>query len=235
MNYNKKLLLFVALAFFAILASFVASCSGGEELLTIEGKDYDFRLFGNVNAITRICVIDRASGEILSEISTDYRSSEPWLGEDKENYGFELRDLNADGAEDFIIKTCRTVGEERYLFYLSKGDGEFRLEEKLSSFSSPKFGEGTVAVSAFSRIDEPAYADEPPVYELRSEEYVYGWTERGRLKLMTVFRLSYFSETDIYRYSTLVPDPDDQEGMMVDEEFWIDPDKLDEFGFEPLE
>lgn len=235
MNSNKKLFFMSALCLILFGVLFFTSCAGGEELCTVEGEDYIYRLYGSANSITRICVVNRESGEVISEISPEYRVNEPWLGEERENYGFELRDLNADGAEDFIIKTVRTAGAERYLFYVSKGNGEFKLEQKLSGFAAPKFGEGTVSVSAFSRLDEPAYADEPPVYELRSEEYVYGWTERGRLKLITVYRLSYFSETDIYRYSTYVPDPDDAESMIVDEEFWMDPDKLAEFGFEPLE
>ena len=97
---------------------FLSSCTGGEELCSVEGKDYIYRLYGSANSITRVSVTDRESGEVISEISPEYRVNEPWLGDEKNNYGFELRDLNSDGHEDFIIKTVRTEGAEKYLFYI---------------------------------------------------------------------------------------------------------------------
>lgn len=222
--YSLFLLLLIPFAF--------SSCSGGEELCRIEGDEYTYVLFGGPNAITKISVIAQ-SGEAVSTVDTEYRVNEPWLGEDKQNYGFELVDLNSDGHEDFVIKTVRTAGAERYLFYINEGAGSFKLEKSLSGAVAPIFEDGTVRVKTFKRIDELTYNNEPAMYELREDETVYGWTENGRLEVRCVNRFSYFSETDIYRYTVYLPNEDGE--LEADSDKWIYPDKLAEYGFEPLE
>lgn len=227
---SKKL--FFAILFLFILIFAFSSCAGGEELCRVEGEEYTYVLYGGSNAITRIELISQ-SGEAVGEVDAEYRVNEPWLGEDKHNYGFEPVDLNGDGREDFVIKTVRTEGAERYLFYVNEGDGEFRLEKKLSGAVAPVFGDGTVRVKTFERFDEPTYNNEPAMYELREDETVYGWTEHGRLEVKCVNRFSYFSETDIYRYTVYLPNEDGE--LEADTDKWIYPDKLGEYGFEPLE
>ncbi len=217
---------------FVILFAFSA-CSGGSELCRVDGEEYTYVLFGSPNAITRISVLDRESGEEITSIDPEYRVNEPWLSDDKENYGFAIRDLDGDGDEDLTIKKNRTVGEEKYLFYMNKGGGEFKLESKLSGVSAPVFGEGTVIYKLRDRIDEPTYANEPPVYELREDEYIYGWTEHGRLEVRAMNRYSYFSETDIYCYAVYLPNEEGE--LEVDSQKWIYPEKLADYGLEPLE
>ena len=208
------------------------SCLGGEELCRIEGDEYTFVLRGNPNAITRVEVLG-ADGKAISKVEPSYRVNEPWLSEGDHAYGFEPIDLDGDGDEDFVIKTVRTEGKERYLFYMNKGEGEYRLEEDLSGAVAPEFGDGVVIVRESDRIDQPTYNNEPPMYELRLDEIVYGWSERGRLEIKQINRLSYFSETEIYRYSIYLPD---EEGdLYSDSDKWIYPKDLEKYGFLPLE
>lgn len=224
--------LFSAILFLFILLTAFTACSGGSELCRVEGEDHTYVLFGSPNAITRISVIDRERGAEIASIETEYRVNEPWLSDDKENYGFTLRDIDGDGDEDFTVLKNRTPGEEKYLFYMNK-DGEFKLESKLSGVTAPIFGEGTVSYKVESRIDEPTYANEPPMYELRVDEYIYGWTEHGRLEVRAMNRFSYFSETDIYCYAVYLPDEEGE--LEVDSQKWIYPEKLADYGLEPLE
>lgn len=228
---TAKKIFYAALFLFVLLFSF-SSCTGGEELARIEGSEYTYVLYGGPNAITRIALISD-NGEAVGEVDTEYRVNEPWLGEDKQNYGFELVDLNGDGHEDFVIKTVRTTGAERYHFYINEGNASFKLEKKLSGAVAPIFGDGTVRIKTSQRIDQPTYNNEPSMYELREDETVYGWTENGRLEVKCVNRFSYFSETDIYRYTVYLPNEDGE--LEADSDKWIYPDKLGEYGFEPLE
>lgn len=208
------------------------ACSGGEELCRVDGKEYTFVLYGSPNSLSRISVIGADGAEVAS-VEPEYRVNEPWLSENKENYGFEIRDLDGDGDEDFTIKTVRTAGNEKYLFYMNKGNGEFKLESDLSGVIAPVFGEGTVSFKKSSRIDQPTYSNEPPMYELREDEYVYGWSERGRLEVKSLNRFSYFSETDIYCYAVYLPNEDGE--LEADSQKWIYPEKIADYGFEPLE
>jgi hypothetical protein len=224
---------FYALFFLFALAFVFSSCSGGSELCRVEGEDYTYVLYGSPNAIRSILLIDPASGQQVAEIELSYRVNEPWLAEDKENYGFAICDLDGDGDEDFTVKKNRTSGAEKYLFYLNKGNGEFKLQEKLSGVEAPVFGDGTVRYKTASRVDTPTSPHEPPVYELREDEHVYGWSEHGRLEIRELRRLSYFSETDIYRYAIFLPGEDGE--LESAEERWIPPEKLAEEGFLPLE
>ncbi len=225
--------LFYAIIFLFVLLFIFSACSGGSELCRVEGSEYTYVLYGSPNAITRISVLDPESDAELSRIDTDYRVNEPWLSEDKENYGFALRDLDGDGDEDFTVKTVRTEGAEKYRFYINAGDGTFKLESKLSGVVAPVFGEGTVSFKTRDRVDQPTYANEPPVYELREDEYVYGWSEHGRLEVRMMNRYSYFSETDIYCYAVYLPNEDGD--LEADSQKWIYPDKLGEHGLLPLE
>jgi len=229
---TAKKLFYAVFFLFAILIIF-SSCSGGAELYRVEGEEYIYVLYGSPNAITKIVLTDPESGGEVSSIELDYRVNEPWLSNDKENYGFTLRDLDADGDEDFTVKKNRTPGEEKYLFYLNNGDAGFKLEDELSGVKAPEFGDGTVSFKTRSRIDQPTYSNEPPVYELREDEYVYGWSEHGRLEVRKMNRFSYFSETDIYCYAVYLPNDDGE--LEVDDQKWIYPEKLSEYGFEPLE
>lgn len=228
---TAKKLIYSTFFIVALLFAF-SSCAGGEELARIEGSEYTYVLYGSPNAITKISLVAE-NGETVGEVDTEYRVNEPWLGEDRQNYGFELVDLNGDGREDFVIKTVRTSGAEKYLFYINEGDASFKLEKKLSGAVAPVFGDGTVCVKTSSRIDEPTYNNEPSMYELRVDETVYGWTENGRLEVKCVNRFSYFSETDIYRYTVYLPNEEGE--LESDSDKWIHPDKLGEYGFEPLE
>ncbi len=222
-----KKIFFSVVLFLPILL--LTACGSGEELCRIEGNTNHFILYGGANAITKIEVLK--NGVVVASIDPEYRVNEPWLGEDKQDYGFSVCDLNGDGLDDFVIKTVRTSGAEKYLFYVNKED-EFRLEKKLSSAIAPSFGDGTVRVKTFERIDEPTYNNEPAMYELREEEIFYGWSEYGRLEIKQTIRFSYFSETDIYRYAVYLPD--DEGELIADNVNWIDPDKLEDHGLKPL-
>ena len=219
--------------FLFLLALFLQSCSGGQELCRVEGNDFTYVLYGSPNSISSIALLDPASGEEKGHVDLSYRVNEPWLSEDKENYGFAIRDLDGDGDEDFTVMTVRTEGAEKYRFFINKGNGEFKYEEKLSGVVAPIFGEGTVSFKLRDRVDTPTAPNEPPVYELREDEYVYGWSEHGRLEVRCVNRLSYFSETDVYCYAIYLPNEDGD--LESAEERWINPDKLEDEGFLPLE
>lgn len=225
---HKKLII-TAILFLLIFN--MSACGGGAELCRVEGTDATFVVYGGANAITRVEV--ESGGETVATVRPQYRVNEPWLDEDKENYGFLLCDFNGDGVQDFVIKTVRTPGKERYLFYVNK-KGEYKLEAKLSDAVAPVFGEGDgkVRVTTFVRYDQPSAPCDPPLYELRQEETVYGWSDYGRLEIKQVNRYSYFSETDIYRYSILLPNDEGELESESDE--WISPDKLDGYGLKPL-
>ena len=224
----KKLFL-VFLFLFVFVFSF-SSCAGGEALARIEGAEYTFRLFGGANGISRV---DIYRGEEKQEsVKPDYRVNEPWLGEDKQDYGFRAFDIDGDGDEDFVIQTNRTEGAERYRCFINK-EGSFSLEKKLSALVAPKFVDSTVIVETFDRIEQPTYNNEPPMYELRRDEIVYGFTEHGRFVIKQVNRFSYFSETDIYRYSIYLPDEEGE--LYSDSDKWIYPEDLEKYGFEPFD
>jgi len=221
---------FGAVAFLFILIFSLQSCAGGEEIALVEGNEYSFRLFGGANGIVRV---DIYRGEEKQEsVKPDYRVNEPWLGDDKEDYGFRVLDIDSDGDEDFIIKSVRTEGAEKYRCFINK-EGSFVLEKKISNLVAPKFENGTVTVETFQRINEPTYNNEPPMYELRRDETVYGFTEHGRFVVRQVNRFSYFSETDIYRFSIYLPD--DEGELYADSDKWIYPEDLEKYGFEPFD
>ena len=96
-----------------------------------------------------------------------------------------------------------------------------------------QFVDGTVIVETFDRIEQPTYNNEPPMYELRRDEIVYGFTEHGRFVIKQVNRFSYFSETDIYRFSIYFPD--DEGELYSDSDKWIYPEDLEKYGFEPFD
>ncbi len=221
---------FVSLFYLFIFLFLLTSCAGGEELARVEGEEYSFRLFGGANAIARVDIY--RGEEKTGSVKPDYRVNEPWLGEDKEDYGFRVLDIDGDDDEDFIIKSVRTEGAEKYRCYINK-EGSFTLEKKLSALVAPKFEEGKVIVETFERYNEPTYNNEPPMYELRRDETVYGFTDHGRFVIKQVNRFSYFSETDIYRYSILIPD--DEGELYADSEKWIYPEDLGKYGFEPFD
>ncbi len=224
----KRYLRFLFFLFISLFS--LNSCAGGGELARVEGREYSFHLFGGADGIVRV---DIYRGEKKTgSVKPDYRVNEPWLGEDKENYGFCVIDIDSDGDEDFIIKTVRTEGAEKYRCFINK-EGNFTLEKKLSALVSPKFEDGKVIVETFERFNEPTYNNEPPMYELRRDETVYGFTEYGRFVIKQVNRFSYFSETDIYRYSILLPD--DEGELYADSDKWIYPEDLGKYGFEPFE
>ena len=228
---NAKKFFSLTVFLFSLLMLF-SSCLGGEELCRTVGEEYTYILRGTPSAIARVEVL-APDGEALAKIDLSYRVNEPWLAEGDHNYGFKPLDLDGDGDEDFIIQTVRTEGKERYLFYMNKGDGEYKLEKELSGAVAPEFGDGVVIVRTSSRIDQPTYNNEPPMYELRRDETFYGWTERGRLEIKQVKRFSYFSETDIYKYSIYLPDEEGE--LYADSDKWIYPKDLEKYGFEPLE
>ncbi len=217
--------------FFLVIVIFsLTSCVGGEELMSVEGEEYSFRLYGGSNGIARVDIY--RGKEKTGSVKPDYRVNEPWLGEDKEDYGFRVLDIDGDGDEDFIIKSVRTEGSEKYRCFINK-DGKFVLEKKISDLVAPKFADGTVIVWTFNRYNEPTYNNEPPMYELRRDETVYGFTEHGRFVIKQVNRFSYFSETDIYRFSIYLPD--DEGGLYADSDKWIYPEDLGKYGFEPFD
>jgi hypothetical protein len=221
---------FGLLILFVIFLFSLTSCVGGEELCRIDGKEYSFALFGGANGISRVDIY--LGSEKSGSVKPDYRVNEPWLGEDKEDYGFRVLDIDGDGDEDFIIKSVRTEGAEKYRCFINK-DGEFVLEKKISALVSPIFEDGTVRVETFERFNEPTYTNEPPMYELRRDEILYGFTEHGRFVIKQISRFSYFSETDIYRFSILIPDEEGE--LYADSDKWIYPEDLEKYGFEPLE
>lgn len=223
---------FSVLFFLFVLLILLSSCLGGEELCRVSGTDYTYVLRGTPNAIARVEVLG-ADGSVIAKIDPSYRVNEPWLADGDHNYGFEPLDLDGDGDEDFVIQTVRTAGEERYLFYLNKGDGEYKIEKDLSGAVAPELGDGVVTVRLFDRIDQPTYSNEPPMYELRRDEIVYGWSERGRLEIKRLNRFSYFSETDIYKYSIYLPDEEGE--LYADSDKWIYPKDLEKYGFEPFD
>ena len=225
-----KKILIISLFIISSLLIF-SSCLGGEELCRVSGAAHTYVLRGTPNAITRVEVIG-ADGEVVARIDPSYRVNEPWLSEGDHNFGFKPLDLDGDGDEDFVIQTVRTEGKEKYLFFMNKGD-EYKLEKELSGAVAPEFGDGVVIVRTSSRLDQPTYSNEPPVYELRRDEIIYGWTERGRLEIKQVNRFSYFSETDIYKYSIYLPDEDGE--LYADSDKWMNPKDLEKYGFEPLE
>ena len=228
---NAKKFFLLPIFLFALLMLF-SSCLGGEELCRVEGAEYTYVLRGTPNSIARVEVLG-ADGEVVAKIDPSYRVNEPWLSEGEHDYGFKPLDLDGDGDDDFIIQTVRTEGEEKYLFYMNKGDGDYKLEKDLSGAVAPEFGEGVVIVRSYDRIDQPTYNNEPPMYELRRDEIHYGWTARGRLEIKQINRFSYFSETDIYKYSVYLPDEDGE--LYADSDKWIYPRDLEKYGFEPLE
>jgi hypothetical protein len=229
MNAKK---LFLIPIFILTLSIFLTSCLGGEELCRVEGAEYTYVLRGTPNAIARVEVLS-SDGQAVAKIDPSYRVNEPWLSVGDHNYGFKPIDLDGDGDEDLVIQTVRTEGAERYLFYMNKGKGEYKLEKELSGAVAPEFGDGVVIVRSSDRIDQPTYNNEPPMYELRRNETVYGWSERGRLEIRQVNRFSYFSETDIYKYSVYLPDEEGE--LYADHDKWIYHKDLEKYGFEPLE
>ena len=227
MNAKK---LFSAALLIALLLLFT-SCLGGEELCRVSGAEYTYLLRGTPNAIARVEVLS-SDGQAVAKVDPSYRVNEPWLSDGDHNYGFTPLDLDGDGDEDFIIQTVRTEGEERYLFYMNKGKGEYKLEKDLSGVVAPELGDGVVIVRFNDRIDQPTYNNEPPMYELRRNEVIYGWSERGRLEIRQLNRFSYFSETDIYKYSVYLPDGEGE--LSADSDKWIYPKDLEKYGFEPF-
>lgn len=216
--------------FLFVLIFLLSSCAGGEELARVEGSEYTFRLFGSANGIARVDIY--RGDEKIGNVKPDYRVNEPWLGEDKHDYGFRALDIDGDGDEDFVIQTNRTEGAEKYRCFINK-DGNFELEKKISALVAPKFIDGTVIVETFNRYNEPTYNNEPPMYELRRDETVYGFTEHGRFVIEQVNRFSYFSETDIYRFSIYLPDDEGELYSYSDK--WIYPEDLEKYGFEPFD
>ena len=227
MKANK---LFLILIFLSIFLALFSACAGGSELSRVEGNEYSFFLYGGADGIARVDIY--RGDEKMGSVKPDYRVNEPWLGEDKEDYGFRVLDIDGDGDEDFIIKSVRTEGAEKYRCYINK-DGKFTLEKKISALISPEFENGTVIVETFERINEPTYNNEPPMYELRRDETVYGFTEHGRFVVKQINRFSYFSETDIYRFSIYIPD--DEGELYADSDKWIYPEDLEKYGFKPFD
>ena len=222
--------LFCIFLFLFVFVFSLMSCAGGEELTRVEGTEYTYRLFGGANGISKVDIY--RGEEKAGSVKPDYHVNEPWLGEDKENYGFRVLDIDGDGDEDFVIKSVRTEGAEKYRCFINK-EGSFVLEKKISNLVAPRFEEGNVIVESFQRINEPTYNNEPPMYELRRDETVYGFTEHGRFVINQVNRFSYFSETDIYRFSVYIPD--DEGVLYADSDKWIYPEDLEKYGFKPFD
>ena len=103
--------LFLVFLFLFVLVSSFSSCAGGEELARVEGAEYTFRLFGGANGISRVDIY--SGGDKQGSVKPDYRVNEPWLGEDKQDYGFRAFDIDGDGevkAKDLSLLQKLIVG-----------------------------------------------------------------------------------------------------------------------------
>lgn len=252
----KKIIKTVTLCFVAAaccLSFLLNSCSsGGSKLTEVVKDDVTYELYGHNTGVRRV-VVKRGDTEICRiQVDEHMNDGEPYAadGSDGEHFGFSLCDVDGDGDDDAVIRTCRVKGKERYFFCLNDGEYVFSPEPWLSDLTSPTFGDGsgTVGVS-FHRLNyelKPAPGN-PPTYIETEKKVILGWDEEGKLHGIGGEALIYYSETDVYCLVTYARDTeasDTKKNRSVSsiseaeaeltavEEIWIEPERLEEYGYE---
>ena len=223
----------VFLAFLLISAE-LAGCASSDTLFTEDIDGFRLTAFCRPEGISRIRVTANEGEKLLLEEKFTHRAGdEPYTADDGLRYGLTVGDFDSDGNTDIAVQTSRKAGAERYSFFFGTGEG-FEFSPEISAISAPDFGCGTGHICSnihsiiYESKDVPG---QPDIYTEELMTEIWGRDEKGLLSKVGGTSLTFYSEQDIYRVASYMPDPDNPGALIEDEERWVGADRLAEFGY----
>jgi len=227
----------IALLPAAVLSvSLLTGCSGGDKIEKQLPEGFTLEASYRSDGIHSISVKDGSGKETFGRKVTQSNGSQPYSDADGLEYGLTVMDIDLDGYTDVVVCTQRKAGNEKYLFLFGDGEGGFSEARELSRLRSPVFGGDDGTVRATTHTIEYESRDIPGLPDLYTEikmTTVYKRVE-GKIVKAGAEALTFYSEEDVYCYTTYIPD-DSKEGLTEDRELWIQPGELDKYGLEPFE
>ena len=251
----------LVLLFSAVTFTSCGNVNGGKNRLLTEvygdrGEKYE--LYGSSSGVTKV-VVTEEDGEKTGIVTSKLASSDqPYEEDDGESYGFFLVDLDGDGErDDVVICTDRRAGLEKYDYYRRNDDGEYVRQKLLSSLEGTDFKSVPGRVKyGFHKIvyHVKTQKGNPPIYTETEKTLYFGWDRDGKFHALEGEAKIYYSETDVYCVATYKKDPtskvfggdeaernEDTPSLLIaenelspDDELWIEPGKLSEYGVEPF-
>ncbi|MBO4322565.1 MAG: hypothetical protein J5919_06160 [Clostridia bacterium] len=217
-----------------LLSAALAGCASSDTLFTEDVDGFLLTAFCRPEGISRIKVTaDEGEKILLDERFTHRAGDEPYTAEDGLRYGLTVGDFDNDGNTDIAVQTSRKAGAEKYSFFFGTGEG-FEYSPGISAISAPDFGRGTGYICSnihsiiFESKDVPG---QPDIYTEELMTEIWGRDENGLLSKVGGTSLTFYSEEDIYRVASYIPDPDNPGSLIEDEERWVGADRLAEFGY----
>lgn len=228
---------FCALLLLCSAVLLLSSCRYGRLLTVKTDGRFEFRAWGSDDGIRSVEVTE--NGKVTADLTVSAkRAGHAFSDGDGLDYGLTVCDIDLDGATDIAVMTSNFPGSEKYVFFFGDGNGSFKKNEKLSDFLSPVFGQGDglIAVSSVQiTVDRTpgANPDAPLEYTEKHVTEYYG-RQDGKIKLVRVRALTFYSENDIYCLGEYIPDPDMPDGLDPVSEIWIHPEDLEKHGLSPF-
>ena len=240
MRRRAVLITVAALLAAMLLQAVLAGCASSDTILTEDVDGFRLTAFCRPEGISRIKIkvtADEGEKLLLDERFTHRAGDEPYTADDGLKYGLTVGDFDNDGNTDIAVQTSRKAGAERYSFFFGTGEG-FEFSREISAITAPDFGRGTGHICSnihsiiYESKDVPG---QPDIYTEELMTEIWGRDENGLLSKIGGTSLTFYSEQDIYRVASYIPDPDDPGSLIEDEERWVSADRLAEFGYSGFE
>ena len=201
------------------------SCGANyETLYEITKGDVTYTLEGTGGIPKRISLIKDGYAIYRLDIHPDAS-----VGSDNGTYGFFVEDANFDGVNDLFIATKKEGELCTYDVYLAtNGGSSFTKSKELSALTNVRVKKEYNAVFGFTQTKAPAGGDHYTLCD-RSTKYVW---ENGRLVPDLYVALTYYSEQNLYCYSTAIYD-ENAKDFDPPRDKWLTPSEYEktDFGF----
>ena len=199
-----------------------------KKYLTYETGAREFSFHGSFGRVHKLKVYE--NGDKICTLSIDARAD---VFTESDAVPVELCDINADGRDDILVLVrVDTDGDAHRELFINNGDGYTPIgDTDISNFT---FEDGKlVSVERETRYLAQTVEEYTVPYEKYVERCEYGYID-GEVIPLRKFRLSYFSETDIYCYSVWEYDRELGELTYVSED-WFGSDEYDKYSSEIYE
>ena len=227
----KKHFSFFSAAIAAVIL--LTSCNvSGTPLYETEADGRTYTAYGSDSGITSVSVSE--NGSVIAAVKVSQKSSdEPYTEGDGKNYGLTVADVDCDGYTDIVIQVS-TSGMGKYRFFFGNGESydEYR---PFAEFTGTVFNRGDGLIG--NTTDTTTYlirdTDAPDVYIRERKTVYYSRNSNGKFSQISAESFAYYSETDIYCYSTYIWD-ENEKALVSDSDKWMTADQLERNGFEPF-
>lgn len=205
----------------------------GEKIAEITADGKTFSAYGSDSGISSLVISENGSTSASFKISPS-DSDQPYESGDGLSYGLTVADVDLDGYTDAVVQISRKEGAERYRFFFGTDTG-FEEYKPFSEFKGAVFGRGDGLIGNMTDVTEYTIrdTDAPDIYTREKKTVYWGRNEKGKFSQVSAEAFTYYSETDIYCYSTYVWDKAEKK-LVSDTDRWMYEDQLEKYGFSPM-